>query len=134
MLVGRLLRKCGRPLKLIVQIAISKAEISGVLDSFDWSSRFQRVDKSRKEAGNDPEATNQMFDRVLGDSSPFEAKSSLFDVSRWIGSGPEKEPPAVVVQKPEPNPPVIVLSKPTYPCGGEAPHPTISENLHKNSA
>lgn len=103
----------GRPLKLIVQIAISKAEISGVLDSFDWSSRFQRVDKSRKEAGNDPEATNQMFDRVLGDSSPFEAKSSLFDVSRWIGSGPEKEPPAVVVQKPEPNPPVIVLSKPT---------------------
>lgn len=88
-----------RPLRLTIQIAVSASEMSEVLQAFDWSSRFQEVEKARKNSG-DPKETNEMFDRVFSDAPRNEDKSSLFDFSKWMGSNSKPAPNVVLVEKP----------------------------------
>ena len=123
-----------RPLRLTIQIQVSRSDLSSMLESFDWSQRFKQVDAARKGAKADPAETDELFNRVLGSSLEYDGKSSLFDFSKWLGSRPEAPQPVeehhdvaesapahIQVAISEPSP--VASPIPTVPAVPAAPKP-----------
>ena len=103
-----------RPLRLTIQIAVSASEMSEMLQSFDWTSRFREVEKTRNAAG-DPEQTDEMFNRLFGQSPEYDDISGLFDFSTWMGSGLRKSYDAPREQEPAPQPAIETPAAPPQP-------------------
>ena len=79
-----------RPLRLTVKISVTSEQLNRLLGEFDWSARMHEVGKVR--SVHMGEETNDMFERVFSEESEPQARSNLFDHSKWVSIQPTAQP------------------------------------------
>jgi hypothetical protein len=84
-----------RPLRLTLQLRVSASELSDVIQSFDWTARFEQIERVRHTPQTDPKETNQMFDRLFSAPLEYDSSSGLFDFSKWMDSRKAQSEPAI---------------------------------------
>lgn len=109
-----------RPLRISVDIPVSADELSDVIGKYDWSTRMDEVKKAQQAKELVTGATNEVYEAVFKPTIQREAKSPLFDATKWISARPLN---AQAKDQPADDPPVPV---PPPPIASVLPVPTVT--------